>query len=117
MLGTPELQEWIRALDGFNVLGSPAILSGLSAQEQQPLWATRVEALRRVPPLFEAIKVANPGLTWDVAMSVRGVLTKPRTARTRLPLAPVSRIKNWRPRPRCMVSLARFSSKCGRNRP
>ena len=37
MLGTPALQEWIRALVGFNVLGSPVILSGLSAHEQQPL--------------------------------------------------------------------------------
>ena len=40
--------------------------------EQQPLWATRVEALKHVPPLFEAIKQVKTetGLTWDVATSV-----------------------------------------------
>ena len=71
-------KEWIRALGSFNVLGSPVILGGLSAQEQQPLWATRVEALRQVPLLFEAIKVAKTesGLTWDTAVSVRRVLTQ-----------------------------------------
>ena len=56
----------------------PSHLCGLSAHEQQPLWATRVDALRQVPPLFEASKMAKTttGLTWDVAMSVRRVLTK-----------------------------------------
>ena len=62
----------------FNALGSPVIIGGLSDHEQQPLWATRVEALKHVPPLFEAIKhvKTETGLTWDVATSVRKVLTK-----------------------------------------
>ena len=71
MLDSPALQEWIRALASFNVLGSPVIIGGLSDHEQQPLWATRVEALKHVPPLFEAIKQVKTetGLTWDVATS------------------------------------------------
>ena len=47
MLDSPALQEWIRALASFNVLGSQVILGGLSDHKQQPLWATRVEALAR----------------------------------------------------------------------
>ena len=60
------------------MLGSPVILSGLSDQEQQPLWENRVEALKQVSPLFEAIKHVKTenGLTWDIATSVRRVLTK-----------------------------------------
>ena len=70
------LQEWIRALASFNVLGSPVIPGGLS--DQQPLWEKRVEALKQVPPLFEAIKQVKTehGLTWDIATSGRRVLTK-----------------------------------------
>ena len=66
---TPVLQEWIRTLASFNVL---------SDREQQPLWATRVEPRKHVPPLFEAIKhvKTETGLTWDIATSVRRVLTK-----------------------------------------
>ena len=56
MLDSPALPEWIRALASFNVLGSPVIIGGLSDYEQQPFWATRVAALKHVPPLFEAIK-------------------------------------------------------------
>ena len=60
------------------MLGSPVILGGLAAHEQQPLCVTRVEAPRQVPPLFEAIKKAKTehGLPWEIAMSVRRVLTK-----------------------------------------
>ena len=78
LLDSPALQEWIRALASFNVLGSPVIVGGLSDYEQQPLWATRVGALKHVPPLFEAIKhvKTETGLTWDVATAVRRVLTK-----------------------------------------
>ncbi|CAE6971171.1 DBP2 [Symbiodinium sp. CCMP2592] len=78
MLGTPAVQDWIRALPSFDVLASPAIFGGLTELEQKPLWATRVEALRRVPRLFEAIKVVKTesGLTWETAVSARRVLTQ-----------------------------------------
>ena len=51
MLGSPALQEWIRALASVcaGVTGSPVTLGGLSAPWEQLLWATRVEALRQVP--------------------------------------------------------------------
>ena len=73
MLDSPALQEWIRALASFNVLGSQVILGGLSDREQQPLWATRVDVLD--PPLIKHVKTET-GLTWDIATSVRRVLTK-----------------------------------------
>ena len=78
MLDSPPLQEWIRALASFNVLDSPVILGGLSDQEQQPLWEKRVEALKQVPPLFEAIKHVKTehGLTLDIATSVHRVPAK-----------------------------------------
>ena len=77
MLGAPALQDWTQASAGFNVLGSPVILGGLTAQEQQPLWATKVEALRKVPLLFEAINLAKTkfGLNWETAVSGKRVLT------------------------------------------
>ena len=118
MLDSPALPEWIRALASFNVLGSPVIIGGLSDYEQQPFWATRVAALKHVPPLFEAIKHVKtqdgdrPHLG---ATSVRRVLTK---KKARSPLLPVRTppTRSLRRRPRCMALWEHASVACGWSR-
>ena len=78
MLSTPILQDWIRAMASFNVLASPVVLRGLTAVEQQPLWASRVEALRDVPPLFDAIQqcATDSGGTWEAITTARRTLSE-----------------------------------------
>ncbi|CAE7859913.1 RH40, partial [Symbiodinium microadriaticum] len=77
-LQSASVQDWIRALANFQVLGSPVFLGGLQSQEQRPLWAKRIRALSMVPKLFQAItKVRTErGLTWEQILTVRQVLTK-----------------------------------------
>ncbi|CAE7570616.1 DBP2 [Symbiodinium sp. CCMP2592] len=77
MCESPAMHAWITALAEFNVLGSPAIIGGLTAAEQKVLWEARIMALSRVPNLFKSIakvKTKN-GLDWTIAMSARQVLT------------------------------------------
>ncbi|CAE7244687.1 unnamed protein product [Symbiodinium sp. CCMP2456] len=75
-LESPALQRWILSIANFQVLGSPTVIGGLTPQEQRPLWQSRIEALAHVPRLFPIDEVrTEKGLTWDLAMTVRPVLT------------------------------------------
>ena len=78
--------------------------------------ATRMEALRR-PPLFEATKATKTksGLTWDVAMSVRRVLTK--ESKVTIVTGTGESYREQKPPPGCMASSGHFSTKCGRKSP
>ena len=61
----------------FNVLAAPPVLGGLTAAEQQPLWTSRVDALKEVPPLFAAIRqcVTDSGGTWDAIATARRTMS------------------------------------------
>ncbi|CAE7890413.1 hypothetical protein AK812_SmicGene21039 [Symbiodinium microadriaticum] len=80
-LQSTAVQNWIKALASFQVLGSPVILGGLSSQEQKPLWEARVKGLAKVSRLFRAIQktTTTSGVDWNRALSVRQVLTKEAT--------------------------------------
>ena len=114
MLGTPALQEWIRALAGFNVLGSPVICvaclrmsNSLFGLREWMLFARflRYSKLVKWP---KRLPVLHGMLPCQCGEFLRKRAVSP------LLLAQVTHTGSWKLPPRCMAWLGRCSTRCGR---